>query len=397
MPLLVFILSALIIMATTVAATTSLSSELLLINNNNVKLVKKSISSNEPKVSHKFGNGGLGRAAAGNNNNNIKSINDDSTKKLNVSPKLGGSSRSAVSSSRSAVSSRRFNIALIKPTFTAAAYNSAFYKFYFLFIHTFAGMNVTTHLNLLSSRVNNQLTALSSSASTLSFLPRHLKTLLPHSNINVLTDADVDSGSPIFVKNRITSNRYDILIVGHEEYVTQKEYDNLKQFVANGGTLIVLDGNAFFAQIKYNSNTDIITLVKGHGWAFNGESAWRSVNERWRKETSQWLGSNYLCYSCKITFLNNPFGYKHHEEQYLTNPNDMILMNYNAVVMSTKKYHPPVAKPVIATYQLNHQKGRVIVLGLYSDDVISNGNFDKFFDGLLLQHTLSLEPPTRNL
>jgi hypothetical protein len=399
-------------MATTVAATTSLSSELLLINNNNIKLVKKNISSNEPKVSHKFGTGGLGRAAAaGNNNNNIKSINDDSTKKLNVSPKLGGSGRSTVSSGRSTVSSgrstvssgrstvssRRFNIALIKPTFTAAAYNSAFYKFYFLFIHTFAGMNVTTHLDLLSSRVNNQLTALSSSASTLSFLPRHLKTLLPHSNINVLTDADVDSGSPIFVKNRITSNRYDILIVGHEEYVTQKEYDNLKQFVANGGTLIVLDGNAFFAQIKYNSNTDIITLVKGHGWAFNGESAWRSVNERWRKETSQWLGSNYLCYSCKITFLNNPFGYKHHEEQYLTNPNDMILMNYNAVVMSTKKYHPPVAKPVIATYQLNYQKGRVIVLGLYSDDVISNGNFDKFFDGLLLQHTLSLEPPTRNL
>ena len=203
-------------------------------------------------------------------------------------------------------------------------------------------MNVTTHLNLLSSRVNNQLTALSSSASTLSFLPRHLKTLLPQSNINVLTDADVDSGSPIFVKNNgITSNRYDILIVGHEEYVTQKEYDNLKQFVANGGTLIVLDGNAFFAQIKYNSNTDIITLVKGHGWAFNGESAWRSVNERWRKETSQWLVSNYLCYSCKITFLNNPFGYKHHEEQYLTNPNDMILnelqcsSNVNKKISST--------------------------------------------------------------
>jgi len=113
-------------MATTVAATTSLSFGLLLNNNNNIKLVKKNISSNEPKVSHKFGNGRLGRAAAGNNNNKIKSINDDS--KLNVSPKLGGSSRSAVSS-------RRFNIALIKPTFTAAAYNSAFYKFYFLTLY----------------------------------------------------------------------------------------------------------------------------------------------------------------------------------------------------------------------------------------------------------------------
>jgi hypothetical protein len=96
MPLLAITLSALIIMATTVAATTSLSSGLLLINNNNIKLAKKNISSNEPKVSHKFGNGGLdcgaggggGGAAAGNNNNNIKSISDDSTKKLKLANKL---------------------------------------------------------------------------------------------------------------------------------------------------------------------------------------------------------------------------------------------------------------------------------------------------------------------
>ena len=322
------------------------------------------------------------------NNNSIKAINHISSNKLKVSRELSGAGV------RGSGSNRRFNIALIKPTFTAAAYNSAFYKFYFLFIHASARTNITTHLNLLSSKIPKQLTP-SSSASTLSFLPRHLKTLLPHSNIDVLTDADVDNGSPIFIKNGITSNRYDILIVGHEEYVTQKEYDNLKQFVANGGTLIVLDGNPFFAQIKYNSNTDIVTLVKGHGWAFNGKSAWKSVNERWKKETSQWLGSNYLCYLCKITFLNNPFGYKHHEEQYLTNPNDKILMNYNAVVMSTKKYHPPVARPVIATYKLNYQKGKVIVLGIYSDDVISNSKFDKFFDGLLLQHAPA--PKVRNL
>jgi hypothetical protein len=322
------------------------------------------------------------------NNNSIKAINHISSNKLKVSREISGA---GVRGSNG--SNRRFNIALIKPTFTAAAYNSAFYKFYFLFIRTPAGMNVTTHLNLLSSKIPKQLTSLSS-ASTMSFLPHYLKTLLPQSNINVLTDVDVDTGS-IFVKNGITSNRYDILIIGHQEYVTQREYDNLKQFVANGGTLIVLDGNAFYAQVKYNRNTDAITLVKGHGWAFNGKSAWRSVNERWRKETSQWLGSNYLCYSCRITFLNNPFGYKHHEEQYLTNPNDMILMNYNAVVMSTKKYHPPVAKPVIATYKLNYQKGKVIVLGIYSDDIITNGKFDKFFDVLLLQHALA--PKVRNL
>ena len=30
-------------------------------------------------------------------------------------------------------------------------------------------------------------------------------------------------------------------------------------------------------------------------WAFNGKSAWKSVDERWKNETSQWVGSNYLC------------------------------------------------------------------------------------------------------
>jgi hypothetical protein len=201
------------------------------------------------------------------NNNSIKAINHISSNKLKVSRELSGAGV------RGSGSNRRFNIALIKPTFTAAAYNSAFYKFYFLFIHASARTNITTHLNLLSSKIPKQLTP-SSSASTMSFLPHHLKTLLPQSNINVLTDVDVDTGS-IFVKNGITSNRYDIMIIGHQEYVTQREYNNLKQFVANGGTLIVLDGNAFYAQVKYNRNTDAITLVKGHGWAFNGKSVWK--------------------------------------------------------------------------------------------------------------------------
>lgn len=270
-----------------------------------------------------------------NNNNSIKSINHISSNKLKVPPELGGGSGR---SGGGAGNNRRFNIAFIKPTFTAAAYNNAFYKFYILFIHMSVGKNVTTHLNLLSSKVNDQITE-SSSASEITFLYDHLKMLLPKSSINVLTDADVDIVS-IFMKNGITNNnknknnRYDILIIGHEEYVTQREYENLKQFVANGGTLIVLDGNVFYAEVKYNRNTDVVTLVKGHGWEFNGKSAWKSVYERWKIETSRWLGSNYLCYSCHMTFLNNPFEYKHHEEQYITNPKDIIVMNYNAEITS---------------------------------------------------------------
>ena len=107
--------------------------------------------------------------------------------------------------------------------------------------------------------------------------------------------------------NKNTTNRYDILILGHQEYVTQQEYTNLKTFVANGGTMILLDGNVFYAQVGYDRSTQTITLIKGHGWAFNGKSAWKSDGERWANETSQWVGSNYLCSSCKITFASQPF------------------------------------------------------------------------------------------
>jgi hypothetical protein len=207
-----------------------------------------------------------------------------------------------------------------------------------------------------------------------------LKTIFPNSNIHVLTDVDADHGS-IFFNNG--TNKYDVVILGHQEYETQREYDNLKRFVANGGTMILMDGNVFYAQVKYNRNTHTITLVKGHGWAFNGKSAWRSVGERWPNETSQWLGSNYLCYSCNVTFANNPFHYKHHEEQYLTNPKDIILLNYNASI--TKKDSKPM-KILIATYTLNYKKGKVIALGIFSDDIITNRKFVKYFDSLLLRY-----------
>jgi N,N-dimethylformamidase beta subunit-like protein len=273
------------------------------------------------------------------------------------------------------------NIALIKPTFTGAAYHKSFYKFYFIYVSLpHVRKNVTTNLNLLSSKVTNQ-TSKSSSSYTFNYLPQHLKTIFPNSNIHVLTDADVDYGS-IFFNNG--TNKYDVVILGHQEYETQREYDNLKRFVANGGTMILMDGNVFYAQVKYNRDTHTITLVKGHGWAFNGKSAWRSVGERWPNETSQWLGSNYLCYSCNVTFANNPFDYKHHEEQYLTNPKDLILMNYNASI--TKKDSKPV-KLLIATYTLNYKKGKVIALGIYSDDIITNRKFIKYFDSLLLRYT----------
>jgi hypothetical protein len=287
-------------------------------------------------------------------------------------------------------------IALVVPIFTGAAYNDAFYIFYKHYAGVRAGGNVTHNLDLLSSKLTNpkspHISIIAASTDTMRYLTKHLALLTPKNNVTVLTDIDVDGGA-IFNDNKNATNRYDTLILGHQEYVTQQEYDNLKTFVANGGTLILLDGNLFNAQVGYDRATQTITLIKGHEWAFNGKSAWKSVAERWKNETAQWLGSNSICFSCVITFANNPFAYTHHEEQYITNPNDMILLNYNASLLSKNpksvKNATSAHAYMIAAYELNYKKGRVIGLGMYSDDIIYHRNFVGFLDHLLMARQIS--------
>ena len=278
---------------------------------------------------------------------------------------------------------KKVKIALVMPTFTAAAYDKSFYLFYNKYINVTTGVNVTTDLNLLSSKVTKEPSS-SASGFAMLYLLGNLKWISPESHIGFLGDQDIDRGS-IFLSNG--SNIYDVIILGHQEYVSQKEYENLKQFVSNGGTMIILDGNVFYAEVKYDGNKDTITLVKGHSWAFNGKSAWRSVNERWKNETAQWVGSNYISGIAK--FSNNSFDYLPHEEQYITNPKDIILLNYNAT--NTGLHSNKIGSAVVATYELNYQKGRVIALGLYSDDIIINGIFDRYFDNLILQYAMHIK------
>ena len=273
------------------------------------------------------------------------------------------------------------NIALIAPTFTAAAYDdNSFYTFYKLYNKTPVGANITSNLGLLSRNITNR-DILRASVVMLELVD-NLKLINPNSHITILTDADVDNGS-LFNNSNYNNNIYDVAVLGHQEYVTQQEYDNLKKFVTNGGTMTLLDGNVFFAEVKFNAHTKTESLVKGHWWAFNGRSAWRSIGERWAQETSQWVGSNYLCYRCVSAFGNDPFEYTPHEEQYISNHNDSILLDYDAVIGKNKIDNK---QPMIATYELNYQKGKVVALGIFSDDVIDNATFNKFFDRLLTKY-----------
>ncbi len=83
-------------------------------------------------------------------------------------------------------------------------------------------------------------------------------------------------------------------------------------------------------------------------------------------------------------FRNNPFDYSPHEEQYITNPKDVILRNYNPI----ESPNAPVSNVGIATYELNYGMGKVIALGIYSDDIIQNQYFSRFFDIILVNHFL---------
>ena len=284
-------------------------------------------------------------------------------------------------------------IGMVENSFTGAAYrDQGFYDFYKKHrAEIKMGNNVTSDLNLLTPKIPNYSPQYH--VSIFEDFPTHLRKIFPSANVSILSDIDVHEGEIFNVKgNDTSSNAYDILILGHQEYVTQQEYDNFKRFVANGGTLIILTGNVFYTEVKYDKQTNSITLVNGHGFKFDGKTAMKGVEERWEEETRKWLGSNfYPIYYWEKDYHqldNNPFNYTGEqggEEQYYdkTNPNIKILLDYN----SSDPRYP------IATYELSYGKGKVIVIGLAAEDILDPCHegchkFYKMVDKLLINNAI---------
>jgi hypothetical protein len=278
-------------------------------------------------------------------------------------------------------------IALVQNTFTESAYSSGgFYAFYSKYDSTRKGRNVTSDLEMLTTVVPRE-----ASKKHILTLTKHLENVVPSGAFTNIIDQDVRDGRIFSSYDR--SNAYDILILFHEEYVTQEMYDNFRRFVNNGGTILFMDANPFIAEVNYNKDKNTVTLVKGHGWDFDGKSVRKSDPERWFNETKEWVGSNFVNrpISANIYFLNNPFNYTHFEDNYVNNPHIVTLFDYEARFPGDKVYTNDTR---IAAYSLNNGEGKVVMLGIYAEKVLNNRAFLDFFNSVILPSVLNPTIPT---
>ena len=134
---------------------------------------------------------------------------------------------------------RTSDAVVIYPIFTQAAYHkNGFYDYY---DKTCDSRCLTTYI---STSIHPRYQS-SGSALTVLFLL----------NYDIVTDIDVDRNPDILKK-------YNEVIVLHNEYVTQKEFDAITSFP----NVTYLYPNALYAKITANYTSKTITLIRGHGY-----------------------------------------------------------------------------------------------------------------------------------
>jgi len=161
--------------------------------------------------------------------------------------------------------------------------------------------------------------------------------------------------------------------------------------------------------VTYNATTHLESLVYGHGFAFNGKYAYPIPCASgtyiytcpWAKNNTNWEGSNTCMSTCFHTYkfngskvnradaignaLYNEFGptafkaYLSHEENRVT--------NWTATSISSVFVNDSVN--LIASYSHRYQKGLVVSMSVFGDDIIATDPSTQYFvlSGLVLGKT----------
>jgi len=294
-------------------------------------------------------------------------------------------------------------IALIQPILTSTPYSQyetgSFYAFYAK--ESGVTTNVTTNLDLLSTNVSNGSGF--NQGWGLSFGEYQFFTsqaavscgLVIGKNVQVLTDMDVAGGALFDPQNHA---RFDVVVLPFSEYVEASEYLAYEDFVAGGGTLVLM-GHSLEYPVAYNATTNMETLVYGHNWAFNGKYAYRIAcgsntyvaSCPWAKNNTDWFGSNTCEASCFHKYklngsavnlgdpigraLSNEFGgtvfksYFEHEDDSVTNMSGTSIVSV-FVNDSTN---------LIASYTHQFRRGTVVGFGFFGDDIIAADPSAQYF------------------
>ncbi|MFX1417165.1 MAG: hypothetical protein ACFFC0_10160 [Promethearchaeota archaeon] len=285
-------------------------------------------------------------------------------------------------------------IAVVKPIFTCTAYSNAFYTFY-----RNNGLRpepfITWDLNYLNVTVKDGWGWSGRLLEFLSSIEAELAGLSLGHSVALLDEIDVTRGALFNGNMRV----YDVVILGFTEYVTLEEYNYYRRFVRTGGTLIIMDACNFLAEVKYYPPNSLgepgyLSLVKGHGWEFNGTHAWKSVYHRWPEENRNWIGSNYwkwwggkrydylqantshpISAHIRNTYSQNAMTlYYAHEENRLENRTDTEVIGYWHFIDPSEAPEDPVV-----AYQHRYGNGSVFHSGIMASDVIDREKFLQAF------------------
>jgi hypothetical protein len=330
-----------------------------------------------------------------------ETITKYSNQTTNWSKLLSSESRGQLCDSNMANMISKLRIAVVKPVFTASAYQwNGFYNAY-----NTLGSSKTTNEEKLAAlkdfqvRLSNSWGFSGAMANFVSSNAAKQCGLVLGKNVQIITDVDIANGTLFYPNNG--SARFDVVTLVFDEYVTSSEYDALYHFVSSGGSLILMDSCNFVAEVRYNQTSNIVTFVKGHGWEFNGSAAW-SLNyfERWSANNTNWVGSTFCCFkrlayrgaqlSNSSNFITkgmkNLFGnqtiftdYASHEENSVTN------MTNTSIIASFIQTKP--SNLLVASYIHLYKRGVVIHIGFMSDDIFGSDSATQDFYILSLFYT----------